>query len=50
MAEPTQDASAQPEEARNPHPTPMTSYLGIAIIAAIAVGMIVLAMRGRPGF
>lgn len=49
MAAPSQDTSTPPEEARNPHPTPMTSYLGLVIIAAIAVMMIVLQVATANG-
>lgn len=41
MAGPGQDNSTRSAEP-DPHPTPVSGYLGLAIMAFIAVGMVVL--------
>ncbi len=51
MATQTRDTSSQPPQVeKDPHGTPVSSYIGLAIIAAIALAMIVLQADGSPGF
>lgn len=51
MATNPQIASGQDEAfEKNPHATPVSSYLGLGIMIAIAIVMLVLQVSGSPGF
>lgn len=51
MAMQTHNTSDQlPQVEEKEHATPFTSYIGLAIILAIALAMVFLQAKGPPGF
>jgi hypothetical protein len=49
MASQTQDTTEHGQQADGAHSTPLSSYIGLAIIAAIMILMIVIQSAGAQG-